>query len=77
LGTSSDRASRTAHTPGQFAQTLSRIDTYPKLQRVTEIILDTELESYSKQKYIRMGDAEFCGLGDSRYVLFMWERVNG
>ena len=74
LGHSVESRPSKIHTPGQLAQTLSKIETWPQLNRANEIVLDTDVERYKQLKYMRMGDPELCGIGSSRYVLTMWDR---
>ena len=74
LGGGGETASRSAHTPNQLAQTISRVETWAKLNRANEIILDTEVEGYKQLKYTRVGDPELVGIGSSQYVIAMWER---
>lgn len=62
-------------TPNQFAQTMSGLSTWPKINRANEIVLDTDVENYIEMRCMKKGDAELCGMGTSRYVLAMWERI--
>ncbi len=66
---------KTALTPNMFAQTLSLMSTYPKLKKAKEIILDTSIENYVRQRFIRHSEPEPCGLDGSQYIVTMWKRV--
>ncbi len=66
---------KTSLTPNMFAQTLSPVLTYSKIRRAKEIILDTSLENYARQRFIRHGEPEPCGLDGAQYIVTMWKRI--
>jgi len=71
-------ASATANTEDSFAQTMSIwADTYDKLKRAKEVILDTDVETSVELRFVRMGEPQPCGFNDSNYAVTMWKRTGG
>lgn len=56
-------------------QTMSSSDTYAKIKRAKEIVVDTSLNTLQKHIYVRKGEPGWCGLGEARYVITMWEEA--
>lgn len=71
-----NKASNTSNTPLVFAQTMSRVEYYTKLNNAKYVILNTDIEDYNHNKYKRIGEGEFCGLGASQYVIFTWQLLD-
>ena len=65
------RAEQTAET---WAQTICSSTQWSKLEQASEIILDTDLEGYNVNRYIREGEPEGCGLLNSDFIAVMWKR---
>lgn len=55
-------------------QTMSKITTYNKLKRCTSISIDNKIEGYGIPEFIRVGDPEPCGFGDSTHIITSWKR---
>lgn len=55
-------------------QTMSKIDTYPKLKRCTSISIDRNIEGYGIPEFTRLGDPEPCGFGNATHILTYWKR---
>lgn len=55
-------------------QTISKIDTLDNIRRVTEILVDTNIEQYEKFVFALSGDSILSGLGASSYIFAFWER---
>jgi len=67
--------SRTTSKPKVFAETVCRIEMYPKIRACDYAVLDTSNENYALNKYKRMGEPEPCGLGNMEYIVTAWERI--
>lgn len=67
----------TAQSPNMFAQTFSKMSTYPQLKRAKEAILDTDKENYVRQRFIRDGEPQPCGFDGSQYIVTTWKRIAG
>jgi hypothetical protein len=55
-------------------QTLSKMGTYDDLTRATSVIIDTTKSIYGIPEFIRVGNPELCGLGESNFILTAWKR---
>jgi hypothetical protein len=76
LGRSIDcRASNTVNSPRSFAETMTRIEMYPKIKAVDYIILDSDNSTLMKNKYQRIGEPEPCGLNSMEYLITAWKKV--
>ena len=63
------------HTPEGYVQTISHIDTLPKIKKAKDITVNTNIEKYAKHKYIRHGEPAPIGLGRDSFLVTMWKRV--
>jgi len=75
-GIVNNRASNSAKKPTVFAQTMSRVEYYPKLNAAKHIILNTDVDTYNHNKYKKITEGEFCGLSASTYVIFTWQLLD-
>lgn len=65
----------TAQAPNMLAETLCRIELYPKIMAANYAVLDANNEGYTLNKFMRVGDPELMGLGNHQYMLTAWQRV--
>ncbi len=65
----------TTQTGHDFVQTMSKFATYDELTQATEIIIDTDIEGYVRNRFARVGNPEICGFSASSYIFTMWKRV--
>lgn len=56
-----------------MVQTWSHKTTYPLIKRAKELIIDTSLSTLHKNRYTRAGEPWWCGFGESRYCVTMWQ----
>lgn len=56
-------------------QTLSTICYYPKLKNASYIIVDTNIEDLTINKYIRYRDPIPVGFGDNSFIITTWQIV--
>ena len=63
------------NTPEGYMQTISHIDTLPKIKKAKDITVNTNIEKYVKHKYIRHGEPAPAGLGRDSFLVTMWKRV--
>lgn len=61
--------------PEGAAQTFSKVELVPKIKNCAHIILNTENEIYSRDKYIRYSEPEKIGWGQFLYVYTTWKRA--
>jgi hypothetical protein len=67
---------KTAQMGENYIQSLSKFSTtYMKLVRAKELIMDTSIEGYSRERYVRDGEPMPAGFGSSDYVVCMWKKV--
>jgi len=57
-----------------MVQSLSKIDTLPKIKTCKEIIMDTDLSNYDNYRYSLAGEPQPAGLGSNDYIISMWKR---
>ena len=69
-------AAKMTKIPVVFAQTMSRVEMYPKLKAVKEAIFNTCLECINDRPFKRISEGEFCGLGQTQYVIFTWQQMS-
>lgn len=60
--------------PDGMVQTICKIETLPKIRKVTEIVIDTNINKYGNYSYERFGDPEPAGFGSNNYIITMWKR---
>lgn len=61
---------------GSMIQTFSKMSTtIDKIKQATSIIVDTDIEQYSKHRFSRIGEPNPCGFGASTYITTLWEKV--
>jgi len=66
--------SNVVKTPLGYVMTMSLIDSYDELKEAKEIIIDTAIENYSRNLYIRHSEPEVCGFGNADFVFVLWKR---
>lgn len=62
-------------TPEDYIQTICAIDLLPKIKRAKEIIVNTDLVSYVRQRYILEGEPQPIGFGSDDFLVTMWKRA--
>lgn len=71
-----NRPSQSAHTADAQVMTFSKFDdTFDKLRRAKEVIFDTDVELSSRQRYVKLGEPLFCGLGAANYAVAYWKKA--
>jgi hypothetical protein len=63
--------------PGDLVQTLNKKTDLTNIKRAKEIIIDTDIEQYVHNRFVRDGEPNMCGLGDNEFVWTMWARAGG
>ncbi len=64
------------HAPDSVVQTISKFEeTYTKLKKAKQVVMDTNIESKARSRYERLGEPEKVGLGASTYVIAMWKKI--
>ena len=61
--------------PAGMVQTISKMSTIGQLKEANEIIIDTDIESRVKHRFVRDGEPNICGLGASSYITTMWSKA--
>lgn len=61
-------------TPENYMQSISSITLLPKIMKVKEIIVNTDIDDYVKQRFILNGQPQPAGLGADDFVVTMWKR---
>jgi len=57
-------------------QTLSRReDSYQQIKRAKELIVDTDVETIGKFRFILLGEPVLVGFGDSSFIVCNWKRI--
>lgn len=69
--------SKVVNTPEGYVMTMSAITTYDELKEAAEVIIDTDAENYSRNKYVRHSEPEICGFGRADFVFVLWKRIEG
>ena len=62
-------------TPNTYVQTMSKFDSYENLTQASEVIIDTSIVGYTRNRFVIVGQPEICGFGASSYVLTMWKKA--
>jgi hypothetical protein len=76
MGNTSSPVGNTPHFGWGKVQTMSKFDaTYSKLVRTKEIIVDTDIEATTRERFVREGAPFPCGFGASNYVFTMWAKT--
>lgn len=60
--------------PEGHIQTISKINTVDQIKRANEMVVDTNIEQYSKHIFEREGEPNPLGFGADSYVFTMWKR---
>ena len=59
-----------------FVQTISKIETLPKIRNAQSVIFDTSIDpAYGSYNYQRAGDPAPVGFGSNDYIITMWKRA--
>ncbi len=66
---------KNVETPEQYVQILCGVELYPKLKRAAEIIIDVDVEKYSRNRFKKQGDPYYAGFGDSSYIFLLCKRI--
>jgi len=69
-------AANTSNSQNMFAETMTRIEMYPKIKAVQYVILDSTNTDFTQNKYQRLGEPQPLGLGTMQYIITAWERMN-
>ena len=56
-------------------QTISKIDTMPKLLRAKDIQPSTDIDGYVDARFERISDPQPVGFGGDDYVFCNWKRI--
>lgn len=59
-----------------MAQTMCRVELYPKIVSAEKAILDMCNQCYSSNFYKRVSHPRFLGLGKQEYLLTTWQRIS-
>ena len=62
-------------TPFGHCQTLSALSTLSDIKRAKEIILNTDLSTYTKHRFDRISEPNPIGLGSDAYIITTWKRI--
>lgn len=65
----------TVNTPEGDIQTMTFADRTPKLKRAKELIVATNIGSYSTHRFERITDPVPCGLDADQFVVCTWKRL--
>lgn len=61
--------------PNEFVQTVSKKTTYDEIKRANQIIIDTGITDYTKNKFERVSEPAFVEFGSSSYIITTWKRT--
>ena len=61
--------------PLGYVMTMSAITTYSSLKQAKKVIINTDIENYSANTYIRESEPEPCGFGNDDFVFVLWKRA--
>jgi hypothetical protein len=64
----------TPTSPNTSIQTISSITLMPKIKRAKEIIVNTDIETYVRQRYVIDGEPQPYGFGNDAYIATIWKR---
>lgn len=62
-------------TPEDYVQTLCSITLLPKIMKAKEIIINTDIKNYVKQRFVLDGQPQPAGLGEDAFIFAMWKRA--
>lgn len=62
--------------PESMLQTMCKFQYYDEITRAKNVLIDTNIEDYTKRFYEKFGEPEPCGFGASSYILQMWLRID-
>lgn len=65
----------TTNTPKALAETICRVELYPKIKACDYLIIDTDHQDYTHNKFHRFGEPELMGLGRMEYIVTAWQRI--
>ncbi len=66
--------SKSARVSDGMAQSISKIDTLPKISNCKEMIMDTSISAYDNYRYSLAGEPTPVGLGSNSYIISMWQK---
>lgn len=69
-------ASNTANTGNLFAETMTRVEMYPKIKAAQYVILNSANADFTQNKYQRLGEPELLGLASMDYIITAWQRIS-
>lgn len=61
--------------PGGYVQSISSISILPNIRQATEMIMDTNIEQYQRNRFQLFGEPNPAGFGQDTYVICMWKRI--
>ena len=61
--------------PDGLVVTVCNIDKLPDIKRAKEIIIDTNIQAYVKHRFVREGEPNPMGFGETRYIATLWKRA--
>jgi len=62
------------NSPEGFVQTISEMDTLPKIKKAKDIIINTDIEKHVRHAFVRHGEPAPAGLCRDTFVVTMWKR---
>lgn len=62
-------------TPEDYVQTVCSISLLPKIMKAKEIIVNTDISTYVKQRFVLQGEPQPGGFGEDDYIFAMWKRA--
>jgi hypothetical protein len=63
------------HSPNGLIQTINKLNDFPKIQKCSKLIVDTNLSNYTENYYQRNSDPEPAGFGESSYFFTYWKKI--
>ncbi len=60
--------------PQNSIQTICRMGLLNRIEKVKEIIVDTNIEKFVRHRFQRAGKSIPIGFGDNQYIVTIWER---
>lgn len=61
--------------PNGMIQTISKFSTYEALTQAKELLVDTDIETVTRQRFERASKPEPCGIGGSDFIVMMWKLI--
>jgi hypothetical protein len=61
--------------PEGFVVTLCGMNKLPQIKSAKEVIIDTRISPHVQHRFVREGEPNPLGLGESRYISTLWKRA--